>query len=230
MCISWSLYQAPSFIFLPDVAHLGDRNAIFMLRLFDGDDGKRLKALAIQFYITANYNLNKKHIVKLVFVNVWFFMSFALKENIELSFLKSWLFWIGLHLIVQVIKWRLFFFSSPGPTVSSAIQWSDQCVFSVTDYVFFENSSSNPYLIRRIEELNKVKRFLRVFFVFDYSFLCLRVNSQDSSRFLSQPPLCNPACMCAFCDEVSVIWWHVTGVPCSPNCRWSWDTPVGVYV
>lgn len=110
MCISWSLYQAPSFIFLPDVAHLGDRNAIFMLRLFDGDDGKRLKALAIQFYITANYNLNKKHIVKLVFVNVWFFMSFALKENIELSFLKSWLFWIGLHLIVQVIKWRLFFF------------------------------------------------------------------------------------------------------------------------
>jgi len=27
---------------------------------------------------------------------------------------------------------------------------------SSTDYVFFENSSSNPYLIRRIEELNKV--------------------------------------------------------------------------
>lgn len=25
-----------------------------------------------------------------------------------------------------------------------------------TDYVYFENSSSNPYLIRRIEELNKV--------------------------------------------------------------------------
>jgi hypothetical protein len=24
------------------------------------------------------------------------------------------------------------------------------------DYVYFENSSSNPYLIRRIEELNKV--------------------------------------------------------------------------
>lgn len=30
------------------------------------------------------------------------------------------------------------------------------CFFS--DYVFFENSSSNPYLIRRIEELNKVKK------------------------------------------------------------------------
>uniref|UniRef100_A0A8C3AFI1 Metastasis associated 1 family, member 3 n=1 Tax=Cyclopterus lumpus TaxID=8103 RepID=A0A8C3AFI1_CYCLU len=30
-----------------------------------------------------------------------------------------------------------------------------QFVFSVADYVFFENSSSNPYLIRRIEELNK---------------------------------------------------------------------------
>lgn len=26
----------------------------------------------------------------------------------------------------------------------------------ITDYVYFENSSSNPYLIRRIEELNKV--------------------------------------------------------------------------
>ncbi|KAG8504776.1 Metastasis-associated protein MTA3, partial [Galemys pyrenaicus] len=25
----------------------------------------------------------------------------------------------------------------------------------ITDYVYFENSSSNPYLIRRIEELNK---------------------------------------------------------------------------
>uniref|UniRef100_A0AAQ6AHU0 Metastasis associated 1 family, member 3 n=1 Tax=Amphiprion ocellaris TaxID=80972 RepID=A0AAQ6AHU0_AMPOC len=31
----------------------------------------------------------------------------------------------------------------------------NQCVFAVADYVFFENSSSNPYLIRRIEELNK---------------------------------------------------------------------------
>lgn len=27
-----------------------------------------------------------------------------------------------------------------------------------SDYVYFENSSSNPYLIRRIEELNKVGR------------------------------------------------------------------------
>lgn len=109
---------------------LGDRNAIFMLRLFDGDDGKRLKALAIQFYITANYNLNKKHIVKLVFVNVWFFMSFALKENIELSFLKSWLFWIGLHLIVQVIKWRLFFFffSWSHSQFSNTVKWP-VCVF-----------------------------------------------------------------------------------------------------
>lgn len=26
----------------------------------------------------------------------------------------------------------------------------------LADYVYFENSSSNPYLIRRIEELNKV--------------------------------------------------------------------------
>lgn len=28
----------------------------------------------------------------------------------------------------------------------------------LADYVYFENSSSNPYLIRRIEELNKVAR------------------------------------------------------------------------
>lgn len=29
--------------------------------------------------------------------------------------------------------------------------------FSSPDYVYFENSSSNPYLVRRIEELNKVR-------------------------------------------------------------------------
>jgi hypothetical protein len=29
-------------------------------------------------------------------------------------------------------------------------------VYLFADYVYFENSSSNPYLIRRIEELNKV--------------------------------------------------------------------------
>lgn len=35
----------------------------------------------------------------------------------------------------------------------------------IADYVFFENSSSNPYLIRRIEELNKVFRcFTPIFF------------------------------------------------------------------
>lgn len=32
----------------------------------------------------------------------------------------------------------------------------------ITDYVYFENSSSNPYLIRRIEELNKVYIHLSV--------------------------------------------------------------------
>lgn len=30
-------------------------------------------------------------------------------------------------------------------------------LFFLADYVYFENSSSNPYLIRRIEELNKVQ-------------------------------------------------------------------------
>lgn len=29
-------------------------------------------------------------------------------------------------------------------------------LYLFADYVYFENSSSNPYLIRRIEELNKV--------------------------------------------------------------------------
>lgn len=33
-------------------------------------------------------------------------------------------------------------------------------LFFVTDYVYFENSSSNPYLIRRIEELNKVHEYV----------------------------------------------------------------------
>lgn len=28
-------------------------------------------------------------------------------------------------------------------------------MYRVGDYVYFENSSSNPYLVRRIEELNK---------------------------------------------------------------------------
>lgn len=42
-------------------------------------------------------------------------------------------------------------------------------VFSVADYVFFENSSSNPYLIRRIEELNKVLRCLCLSFVSVYA-------------------------------------------------------------
>uniref|UniRef100_A0A096LT94 Metastasis associated 1 family, member 2 n=1 Tax=Poecilia formosa TaxID=48698 RepID=A0A096LT94_POEFO len=32
---------------------------------------------------------------------------------------------------------------------------SSNSIFVVSDYVYFENSSSNPYLIRRIEELNK---------------------------------------------------------------------------
>lgn len=42
-------------------------------------------------------------------------------------------------------------------------------VFSVADYVFFENSSSNPYLIRRIEELNKVLKCLGVPFMTLYA-------------------------------------------------------------
>lgn len=35
-------------------------------------------------------------------------------------------------------------------------------LFFIADYVYFENSSSNPYLIRRIEELNKVRKYLRL--------------------------------------------------------------------
>lgn len=51
---------------------------------------------------------------------------------------------------------------APGSGVAAAPRGS--AARSVTlprllaDYVYFENSSSNPYLIRRIEELNKVAR------------------------------------------------------------------------
>ena len=42
---------------------------------------------------------------------------------------------------------------------------ADFFLSSVVDYVFFENSSSNPYLIRRIEELNKVLLILFMLFI-----------------------------------------------------------------
>lgn len=38
--------------------------------------------------------------------------------------------------------------------------------FFIADYVYFENSSSNPYLIRRIEELNKVHKHPRLLLSF----------------------------------------------------------------
>lgn len=40
-----------------------------------------------------------------------------------------------------------------------AVLWAGSVAVTLSllaDYVYFENSSSNPYLIRRIEELNKV--------------------------------------------------------------------------
>ena len=40
---------------------------------------------------------------------------------------------------------------------------------SLPDYVYFENSSSNPYLIRRIEELNKVCHFLSLINIYSVS-------------------------------------------------------------
>lgn len=52
--------------------------------------------------------------------------------------------------------------SLPAPTVRTLgrVGGSAQLTCSpphpFADYVYFENSSSNPYLIRRIEELNKV--------------------------------------------------------------------------
>lgn len=67
------------------------------------------------------------------------------------------------------------------------------CAFAIADYVFFENSSSNPYLIRRIEELNKVLTCHFDIFVSVYV-----------GEFFTDP-VPTPSysyCLCAFCDLV----------------------------
>lgn len=78
------------------------------------------------------------------------------------------------------------------------------------DYVYFENSSSNPYLIRRIEELNKVG--------------CARVPSLESWSVGSLWP-CKRVCSAGpsagherpesvwVGRPVGSSWW---GVPCPP--------------
>lgn len=40
--------------------------------------------------------------------------------------------------------------------VDEAMHWHKDLFCSISDYVFFETSSTTPYQIRRIEELNKV--------------------------------------------------------------------------
>uniref|UniRef100_A0A8C9YLP1 Metastasis associated 1 family, member 3 n=1 Tax=Sander lucioperca TaxID=283035 RepID=A0A8C9YLP1_SANLU len=49
-----------------------------------------------------------------------------------------------------VCKW-----GGPNSSQYNAVQFNITANYNLCDYVFFENSSSNPYLIRRIEELNK---------------------------------------------------------------------------
>lgn len=55
--------------------------------------------------------------------------------------------------------------------------------FFIADYVYFENSSSNPYLIRRIEELNKVRKHPR----FLLSFQQLSVHFSKAEGDLNIP-------------------------------------------
>ena len=43
----------------------------------------------------------------------------------------------------------------PGPGVTTTAVTNSNNMYRVGDYVFFENSASGPYAIRRIEELNK---------------------------------------------------------------------------
>ena len=45
----------------------------------------------------------------------------------------------------------------PGPGVTTTPVTNNSNMFRVGDYVFFENSASGPYAIRRIEELNKTQ-------------------------------------------------------------------------
>lgn len=52
----------------------------------------------------------------------------------------------------------------PSTFLSSLLSLPHCLLLSIhlADYVYFENSSSNPYLVRRIEELNKVRAMLAV--------------------------------------------------------------------
>ena len=45
----------------------------------------------------------------------------------------------------------------PGPGVTATPVTNNSNMYRVGDYVFFENSASGPYAIRRIEELNKTQ-------------------------------------------------------------------------
>ncbi len=50
-------------------------------------------------------------------------------------------------------KWSLV----PGPGVTTTAVTNNSNMFRVGDYVFFDNSASKPYAIRRIEKLNKTQ-------------------------------------------------------------------------
>ena len=45
----------------------------------------------------------------------------------------------------------------PGPGITATPVTNNSNMYRVGDYVFFENSASGPYAIRRIEELNKTQ-------------------------------------------------------------------------
>lgn len=61
---------------------------------------------------------------------------------------------------------------------------------SSSDYVYFENSSSNPYLIRRIEELNKVGlAFVHLLLSYYLSVLYESISSVQAAACCSCPAL-----------------------------------------
>lgn len=62
--------------------------------------------------------------------------------------------------------------------VKTVVNLNKTCHVSFADYVFFENSSSNPYLIRRIEELNKVQHFCRV------GMCCMKTTVEENTATL----------------------------------------------
>lgn len=147
------------------------------------------------------------------------------KQFMALFSLERYNLWVGYYFIslLYLTKWHLnipvvslfhliFFF-----TWFHSITVISMCCF-VADYVFFENSSSNPYLIRRIEELNKV--IMRCFcHLCVFPFHIWRWIAGIPHNYCLSPlfVICVMR-VCTFCDEkVLVIQRSVTSFPWFPS-------------